>query len=326
MAQHVYDLTQVQLDRPAHVTIGSFDGVHRGHQYIIRQLIEAARASDALAVVLTFYPHPSVVLGRQKPPFYINSPEEKAQLLAELGVDLIVTHPFNEEVRHIRAHEFVDLLCRHLCMSDLWIGHDFALGYQREGNAARLRELGQEKGYRLHVIDQPVMWRGEIVSSSRVRRALAAGDVEEAMGCLGRPFRLPGVVIEGVHRGKRLGIPTANLAVWDERAIPANGVYACWATLSPDPSPATIGQSAQRHPAVVNIGVRPTVETSGKQTVEAHLLDFESDLYGQTLVLDFIARLRDEQRFASVDALVTQIRQDIAQAREILARAPGPGN
>lgn len=312
MVQHVHDLTQVQLDRPAQVTIGSFDGVHRGHQYIIGQMVTAARAAGELAVALTFYPHPSVVLGRQQPPFYINTPEEKAQLLGELGVDIVVTHPFNDQVRHIRAREFVELLCRHLRMSQLWVGHDFAMGYQREGNVPMLRQLSDEMGYGLHVIDQPLLWRGEVISSSRVRRALAVGDVEEAMGCLGRPFRLPGVVIEGARRGKTIGIPTANLAVWEERAIPANGVYACRAWLG-----------TEGYQAVTNIGVRPTFDGTGKQTVETHLLDFDGDLYGQTIALDFIARLRDERRFDGVAALLAQIHKDIAQAREILQRVQG---
>jgi riboflavin kinase/FMN adenylyltransferase len=285
--------------------------VHRGHQYIIRQMVAAAHAAGELAVALTFYPHPSVVLGRQKPPFYLNTPEEKAALLGDLGVDVVVTHPFNEQVRLIRAHEFVDLLCRHLRMSHLWIGHDFAMGYQREGNVARLGELAAEKGYTLHVIDEPIEWRGEVISSSRVRRALAEGDVVEAAGCLGRPFRLSGRVVEGAHRGKQLGIPTANLAVWEERAIPANGVYACWAWLGQD-----------RYQSAVNVGVRPTVDATSKQTVEAHLLDFDGDLYGQTLALDFIARLRDERRFDGIEALLAQIRRDIEQAREILQRDP----
>jgi riboflavin kinase/FMN adenylyltransferase len=151
-----------------------------------------------------------------------------------------------------------------------------------------------------------------VISSSRVRQALAEGDVVEAAGCLGRPFRLSGQVVEGAHRGKQLGIPTANLAVWEERAIPANGVYACWAWA---------GET--RHPSVVNIGVRPTVDQTGKQTVEAHLLDFDGDLYGQTLALDFIARLRDERRFEGIEALLAQIRRDIEQGREILQK-PDP--
>lgn len=301
----VHDLKDAQLAEESVVTIGSFDGVHRGHQALIRRVRASALESQRASVVITFFPHPSVVLGRAQP-FYLTSPEEKLVQINQLGVDLLVELTFTLETSQIRAAEFVSQLEQHLHLRELWIGHDFALGHQREGNAAFLTKLGQEHGFTVHAVDA-LTNDSEIVSSSAIRTALQDGAVAHAAKLLGRPFRVSGKVVPGAGRGRTIGVPTANLDVWQDHALPANGVYACRAW---------VGHLPYR--AAVNIGVRPTVTDEARRTVEAHLLDFDKDLYGLNLALDFMERLRGEQKFASVQELAAQIKSDIAQTRELV--------
>lgn len=304
--QHYWSLDDVHL-HGSWLTIGSFDGVHKGHQQILREMIARAHLANSPAVVLTFHPHPAVVLGKRNDPFYLTSPEERASLLAELGVDFVLTCPFNRQVANTSAHDFMKELNEHLDISKLWVGYDFALGKDREGNVPRLRQLGDTFGYELHTVN-PIKVNGEIVSSSHIRAALARGDVAKACQLLGRPYQVSGEVIHGDGRGRSLGIPTANLEVWSERAIPKAGVYVCKANVDGS----YLG-------AVTNIGVRPTFENQpASPQVEAHLLDFDADLYGKKVGLEFIERLRDEQRFTNIQALVDQIKEDIERGREIL--------
>jgi riboflavin kinase/FMN adenylyltransferase len=306
--QSVTALEDLRPDRPACLTIGAFDGVHRGHQALIGDMVAHAHSAGKAAVVLTFFPHPSVVLRGRRPSFYLTTPEEKAVALQALEVDALVTHPFSQAVATIRAADFVDRLLAHARLSELWCGADFALGHNREGTVEFLRAEGQRKGFEVVVVP-PILIDGEVISSTRIRQTLRDGAVEQAARYLGRPFRLSGQVVEGAKRGHQLGIPTANLAIWDEHAVPALGVYACRAAVA--------GREVQ---AVVNIGFRPTFEGGeAHPVVEAHLLDFAGDLYGQTLSLAFVARLRPEQKFPGVEALLAQIREDIVQARQILA-------
>lgn len=303
--EHRSDLRQLQLTGCA-LTIGSFDGVHRGHQALIRAM--RAAGADLPIVVLTFFPHPSVVLRERRPAFYITSPEEKAALLGELGAAIVITQPFDLELSRVEADDFLDLLSRHLGFRSLWAGEDFALGYQRRGNRHFLQQASQVRGFVFQLVP-PLKLEGEVVSSTRVREALRAGDVSRVADYLGRRFSLPGIVQRGAGRGKGLGIPTANLKVWEERAHPGDGVYAC---------SARIGESSW--PAVVNIGTRPTFEDpGGAVVVEAHLLDYPGeDLYDRQLVLTFFERLRGERRFPGPEALLEQIGRDIARARIIL--------
>lgn len=303
--RHVHDLESLQLDR-CYVAIGAFDGVHLGHQSLIRNMRQEAQAADCPTVVLTFFPHPSVVLGGRRPSYYITTPDEKAELLGNLGVDVVVTHPFDQSVARIRAADFVERVRRHLGMRALWAGQDFALGYQREGGLSFLRRLGESQGFDVHEVEAFVV-EGEVISSTRVREALRIGDVARAGRYLGRPFAVPGEVVRGAGRGRALGIPTANLKIWEERAIPARGVYACWALVE-----------GQRWPAVTNIGVRPTFDSGSAPAVEAHLLGFDRDLYGQTIELEFVDRLRDEMKFPGAEALVAQIRVDVERAKQVL--------
>lgn len=306
---HVYRLEDVQPSAPTVLAVGVFDGVHIGHQALLRELVARARGRDCTPAVLTFHPHPDVVLGHVSGRFYLTTPPQRAELLAELGVELIVTHPFDEQVRRMRAAAFVERLVRHLRVCELWVGADFALGYKREGNVAFLRAQGAEHGFAVRAVELLVSdGNGQVVSSSGVREALRAGDVERATRWLGRPYRLEGEVVHGDMRGRTIGFPTANLDVWEEQLLPAEGVYAGWARLG--------GETLM---AVANIGSRPTFD-HGVVTVEVYLLDFDRDIYGARLAFDVVARLRAERKFASVDALVAQIGRDVERARALLER------
>ena len=306
--QHFYELRDVKLDG-AWLTIGSFDGVHLGHQKVISQLTAGAHAIGAPAVVLTFFPHPSTVLRGSRESFYLTTPEEKAALLAKAGIDVVITHPFNEEVAGIKAKDFVNRIHEHLSIKQLWVGHDFALGHEREGNVAVLRKFGEELGFSVQTIEAFQM-EGEVVSSSRIRGLLKDGQIGPVAELLGRPYSLRGSVEYGEGRGRSIGIPTANLSIEKERAVPGAGVYACFVTVN-----------GKQYQAVSNVGVRPTFETElAAPRVEAHILDFEDDIYGQEIELAFLAHLRDEKKFPSVDSLVIQINTDISLAREILSR------
>jgi riboflavin kinase / FMN adenylyltransferase len=307
MRRLVTALEELQPDRPVCVAIGSFDGVHLGHQTILREMTAHAHATGQAAVVITFYPHPSVVLRGRRPSFYLSTPEDRSEQLLALGVDAVVTHPFNQEVASIRAFDFVTRLLDLARMRELWCGEDFALGHKREGNVAYLQAEGVRRGFTVH-LTTPQLMDGEAISSTRIRQTLRDGAVDQAARFLGRPFSLPGVVVDGDKRGRALGFPTANLQLGEELAIPANGVYVCRAHIA-----------SGIYPAVTSIGVRPTFENrENKLTIEAYLLDFSGNLYGQTLRLDFIAHLRPELKFSDVEALRVQIDQDIEAARHIL--------
>jgi riboflavin kinase/FMN adenylyltransferase len=301
-----YNLQSPISTSPTVLTIGAFDGVHLGHRRLIHSVIESARASERQAALVTFFPHPSVVLGRAAP-FYLTSNEEKLAQVETLGLDLVVVVEFTPQTAQIRAAQFVGLLIENLQMREMWIGHDFALGYKREGDAAFLQAMGAERGYAVRTIE-PVLLDGQPVSSSRIRAALQAGDTHQANACLGRPFQLNGTVVKGAQRGRKLGFPTANLAVWPDHAVPTDGIYACWAHVG-----------SAKYMAAINIGTRPTFD-NGLRTIEAHLLDFDGDLYGQPMALDIVEYQRPELKYDSVDALIAQMKQDVRITREILAR------
>lgn len=304
--QHYWSLDKVHLQH-TWLTIGSFDGVHIGHQAIISKLIAGAREEQVPAVVLTFHPHPAVVLNKRITAQYLTMPEERAELLGRLGVDVVVTHPFSLELSKMSASDFVSFLHSHLKFEHLIVGFNFALGHDREGNVDALRQIGAKVGYTVQTIE-PIKNGNEIVSSSQVRARLAKGEIHLVNRLLGRPFRIHGEVIHGDGRGHLLGIPTANLDVGIDRALPGSGVYACLAHHQ--------GSSWR---AVANVGFRPTFN-SGQDLpqLEAHLMDFDADLYGQQLTLEFFSMLREEKRFPNVKALVVQIQNDIEIARKIL--------
>lgn len=305
--QRVDRLEDITLSQPSMVTVGMFDGVHLGHQHLIQHLVAKAHAADQLATVISFFPHPDVVLRGITGRYYLTPPDEKERLMTQLGVDVLVIHPFNEEVRHMRAAHFVDRLLTHLKMKALWATADFALGYQREGTIDFLTQQGGEKGFEVSTVELVLPPSDhQRIASTRIRESLTAGDLATANTLLGRPYRVSGEVVHGDARGRTIGFPTANTYVWEGQLIPANGVYACYAYLGDE-----------KFKAVTNVGNRPTFD--GKSvTIEAHLLDFDRDIYGQTLTLEFVHRLRGEQKFDGIAALVEQIGRDAAQGRELL--------
>ena len=301
--RHYQNLESVFL-QDAWLTIGTFDGVHKGHQEIVRRVVAGSKKAGAPSVALTFFPPPALVLKKRSEPYYLTTPDERAELLGELGMDVVITHPFTLELAAVSAQDFVAMLKKHLGLSHLCVGYDFALGRGREGNVDRLQQLGGEFGFTVDAVPA-VQVDGRVVSSTAIRAHLAAGEIEDITRLLGRPYCVTGEVVQGDGRGKSLGIPTANLSVWAERAIPKAGVYVCQALLND-----------RVHGAVTNVGVRPTFEDQPVQPrVESHLLNFNEDIYSQQIRLDFLAHLRDEIRFPNPQALVEQIHKDIQQAR-----------
>lgn len=304
--QHYRSLEKVSLSA-SWLTIGVFDGVHRGHQEILNRLVSGSHASGLPAVVLTFDPHPARILGGRDLKL-LTTPNERAEILSSFGIDVVITHPFNPEVANLSALDFISQAYRALRFQRLFMGYDFALGRGREGNPLRLEEIGRDLGYSVDVV-AAVGDESGVISSSAIRKLISVGDVAEANQLLGYPYQLRGPVIHGDGRGRKINIPTANLKISPEKILPANGVYACraWTTDG-------------RHLAVTNIGIRPTFLSEGQSVnVETHILDFERELYGEEIRLEFVARLRDEQKFSSVQALVEQIHADIERARGLLS-------
>jgi riboflavin kinase / FMN adenylyltransferase len=308
--QHHRSLDDLSL-HGAWVTIGSFDGVHRGHQAILNHLVQGAHAEGKPAVVVTFFPHPAVLLRGLQGPFYLTTVNERARLMADLGVDHVVTLNFNLELAALSAEDFMNELADHLHLSRLVVGYDFALGRGRAGDIHTLRHIGEALDYEVDMIAASTI-KDQLISSTRIRELVSQGQVGEAAAQLGRWYQLSGKIIHGDGRGAQIGIPTANLTIWPEQILPARGVYA---TLAWNHHHAV--------PSVTNIGLRPTFENNATfGRVEAHLLDFNEDLYGTDLRLDFVKYLRPEQRFPSARALLDQIQLDIQNAREVLPYVP----
>jgi riboflavin kinase/FMN adenylyltransferase len=301
----VQGLPQPINEHPTVLTIGVFDGVHLGHQHLIGGAVRRAQALGWQSAVLTFDPHPNVVIRPDRQQLYLASLEERIEQIAAMGVDLLIILPFNRDVMALTAQEFMARVSRAVALRELWIGHDFALGRGREGDLARLRDIGHEQGYSAHTVD-PLLLDGAPVSSTRIRTALQAGDLLGASQLLGHPFGLRGVVAEGARRGRTIGFPTANVTVDPQHILPADGVYVCQAQVD-----------GQRYGAVTNVGMRPTFDGTHR-TVEAYLLDFVDEIYGETLRLDFLHHLRGERKFDGIAALVAQITSDVAAARQWL--------
>jgi riboflavin kinase/FMN adenylyltransferase len=292
--------------RGAVVTIGNFDGVHLGHQHIFAKLTAAARRAKCPAVVISFDPHPKSVLHPERRPFYLlTTPEEKIRLISEQGIDALLLLPFSLDYARTPAERFVrDVLWDALRIRKIFIGHDYTFGRDRQGNEVFLKTLGEKLGFEVEVMSA-FKANGAAISSTRIRKAILGGEVSLAASLLGRAYNLTGRVIAGNRRGVKLGFPTANLAPAKE-LIPPRGIYAVRARY---------GEKLLQ--GVLNIGFNPTFE--GRQiSIEVHLLDFAANLYGQTIEILFVERLRDEIRFASPEALIAQIQRDIMQARELL--------
>ncbi len=299
------ELPDTPPDRSTILTIGVFDGVHRGHQHLLKRVVEEASREGMLSGVLTFVNHPRSVLVPDTCISYITSVEDRLTLLKEAGIDMVIPLHFDMELSRLRAHEFTGLLQERLRMAGLVMGYNFAMGYKREGTPETLATIGNEQGFFVNVVDA-VSVEGGRVSSTVIRDSVTAGDVAGASELLGRPFSLCGKVVVGDGRGKTLGFPTANLDYSEDRLAPGNGVYATWACVGDD-----------RYMSATNVGVRPTFGEN-ERIVEAFLLDFDGDLYGKDITLEFVGRLRDELRFESAEALVTQMHVDVEQARETL--------
>lgn len=315
--QIIRDLRSAHLAGPAVFSVGNFDGIHRGHQALLAELRRVADREcgpHARTGILTFDPHPVVVLRPGASVKLLTTPMERAILAGQYGVDIAVIQPFTPEIAALEPRTFMALAVEHLGLAALVAGPDFALGRQRSGNLEVLSELGDEMGYRVVVLE-PVDWQGKAVRSNAIRQLIEEGQVAEAADLLGRAYHVSGVVVEGDHRGRQIGVPTANLQPPADKLWPADGVYATRTTIQDDPE-------GRVYPSVTNLGTRPTVGGVDHR-FETHLLDFplpgaSDDLYGRSLTVEFVQRLRGEQRFAGLPELVAQIHADIAAAREIL--------
>ena len=300
------DLAGGALDKPSNICIGVFDGVHLGHRYLVSKVLESARSTGHLSGVVTFDRRPAELLAPHREIRYLTTLEEKLDLLGQLGLDFVVALPFTEQLADTTARDFITALVERLHMRELWTGPDFALGRGREGDGEYLQSLAEELGFQNYRL-QPLIQSGDVISSTRIRNLIREGRVADTADLLGRYPSIKGAVVPGARRGHKLGFPTANLAL-DERLIaPANGVYA-----------ARILWDGANHAGVVNIGQRPTFEDQAKTTLEAHVLDFTGDLYGKTVQVEFVKRLRPEQRFESAEALIAQMKTDVANTRLVL--------
>ena len=305
------NLTDARLTEPTVLTIGTFDGLHRGHQALIGQLKEAATRRQAQAAVIAFHPRPKTVLAPHKPNNdYLTTPEERIALFEKLGLlDVLILTPFSLEFAQTTAYDFMKALTDRLNLVELWAGHDFALGKNREGNITKLTELGQEFNYTVHEF-APVFIEGKIISSTQIRQLLLAGEVRQAAALLGRYPSVTGNIVHGDQRGGRtIGFPTANLAAPPERLLPANGVYATFTQRSND---------NRRYASVTNVGIRPSF-AGEERTVETYIFDLNEDVYGQKLMVEFVEYLRPEKKFTSINELRAQITHDASQTHRLLA-------
>lgn len=289
------------------LTIGVFDGVHLGHQALMAETLRQAKENNFLSGVVTFAGHPRQVLGKHIDLPHLTSLEKRIRLIKETGVDAVVVLTFTKELASVPAEDFLSLLREYLKLNSLVIGPDFALGKGREGNVDSIKVIGDKIGFKVTVVP-PLAKSGSKVSSTRIRKAMAESNMASVHDLLGRYFSLEGTVVKGDGRGATIGIPTANIEVPVDQALPADGVYATIACLN--------GKSM---PSITNIGTRPTF--GGRQrTIETHLLEFKGDLYGLSLEIAIIEQIRPEKKFASANELISQINRDIAKARQILKK------
>jgi riboflavin kinase/FMN adenylyltransferase len=297
------ELARVAPGRPSAVTIGVFDGVHRGHQHLVASLCERGKAEGLAAVALTFNPHPRTVLRPGSAVTYLTSLEERVELLQALGLDAVGVLAFTSELAQLSPRDFLALLVDELQMRLLMVGPDFAMGRNRSGTIGVMRQVGEELGFRVEVA--PLLAEdGEKVGSSSVRQALSQGNVALVTRLLGRPFSLRGPVITGDRRGRKLGFPTANIAIGLDRALPEYGIYVTRAYVRE-----TVNESC------TSIGIRPTFDADPRPTVETFIIDFDEDIYGQEMRIELLARLRGELKFESVDDLVAQMHHDVEETR-----------
>jgi riboflavin kinase/FMN adenylyltransferase len=294
---------------PTVVTVGAFDGVHRGHQHILELAKARANALGGRLLVLTFEPLPIQLFRPDRFPGRILTPLRRRELLFGYGADAIVELQFDRAMSMVTAAEFMEMLIAVGPLLEVWVGHDFALGHNREGSPDRIRELTREHGTLVHVVDR-IDYDGHTVSSTEVRRLIAAGDAREAARLMGHRFQVTGVVERGSQIGRQIGFPTANVAPSTQLIQLPDGIYASFARIECE---------QDLRPAITYIGTRPAVNT-GARMIETHLFDFDGDLYGKTLVTEFVEHVRPDRNFPSVDALVQQLAVDEEMAREVLGQ------
>jgi riboflavin kinase / FMN adenylyltransferase len=293
---------------PVFATIGTYDGIHRGHQALIRPLIAKAKGAGATSVLVTFEPHPRCVVDPNHCPASLTTVDEKTMILEEMGLDHLLVIPFTPQIAELSPASFMRRLTRGMKLRHLVTGNDFRFGHGRRGDPAFLRRLGERQGFTVETV--PTITRaGEAVSSSRIRRLVLLGQMRAAAQLLGRDYLFRSTVEHGEKRGRQLGYPTANLRLLPNKLVPASGVYA-----------ARVEIDGQTHGGALSVGYRPTFG-GHNLTVEVFIIDFEGDLYGQTVTLSIVQRLRGEKRFASVAGLTAQMARDVENARRILARS-----
>jgi riboflavin kinase / FMN adenylyltransferase len=300
------ELAEVSVNQASAVTVGVFDGVHKGHLALVRRTVEIARAEGLESVVVTFRQHPKAVLSPEREVPFLTDLSQRRRLLMEAGVDHVVVLSFTPELAALSAGDFLKLLQRTLKIRALVIGHDFALGRGRAGDPASLIQLGEEMGFSVEAIG-PVEAGGEVASSTGVRQALAAGSMGRVSCLLGRHFNLHGRVVGGAARGTWLGYPTANLEVAEGQALPPDGIYAVRAHAA-----------GEVHPALAYLGFRPTFKETN-HVVEVYLIDFSGDLYEQEMRVDMLAYLREDRKFDDIEELKAQIALDVETGRRVLA-------
>ena len=286
------------------VTVGVFDGVHLGHKYLMKRLIESARKNRKSAGIVTFKNHPATIINPEFQPNFLTNLETKLDLLKDTGVDFVAAITFNSALAEFSAKDFLDLLKSELGMKGLVVGPDFQMGKNREAGVDRLSSLGEEMGFTLEIIEVQEK-SGTQIRSTAVRNLISMGDVKKASTMLGRGYSLQGCVITGIKRGRLLGFPTANLTIDQDICIPANGIYATVATVK-----------GSRYPAATSVGTNPTFDGK-EQTIETYILDFDKDIYGEKISIEFFDRLRDELSFENVDDLLGQMKADVSTVKNL---------
>ncbi|MDD3271483.1 MAG: bifunctional riboflavin kinase/FAD synthetase [Syntrophomonadaceae bacterium] len=291
-----------------YLALGNFDGLHKGHQKLINEAVTAARNGNGIAAAFVFEPHPTKVLFPERAPKLLVTAQHKAELMEKLGLNLLIYNSFTLAISKCSPEEFVqNILIDKLNIKQAFVGFNYSFGHKGAGTPELLQELGEKHGFQVKVIP-PVEIEGEVVSSSLIRKALDAGNIRQARVMLGYDPMLEGQIIEGEHRGRTIGFPTANLAVNSEQNVPGKGVYAARAQIK-----------EHIFQAVVNIGSKPTFHEEYPISIEAHLIDFHDDIYGEKLRLYFIDKIRDERRFNNVEELVGQISRDRDRAKQIVS-------
>ena len=299
----VTQLTALNVKYPGiTMALGTFDGIHLGHQQIISQAVDLARQINGTSVVFTFSNHPLSIVAPERQPLQLVTQEDKAELIAELGVDILLTIPFTPEFLQLSATDFIRLLLENLSPKHIVVGPNYYFGYNRSGTPEMLQQAGKKNGFDVNI--HPIVYlKNTIVSSTLIRKMISAGKVEQASFLLGRQFKIKGLVIHGEKRGRTLGYPTINLEISNELVLPANGVYAV-----------TIDIGRIQYNGIANIGTNPTFNGIQRH-LEAHILDFAGDLYGTTVTVTFLQHIREQQKFSSADELKMQNGQDIKGAK-----------